>query len=365
MIKGLYIHIPFCHTVCSYCDFSKMVAGDALIDRYMSVLLEEIMSVRSELESLETLYIGGGTPTRLTLLQMSSFLTALKDIVSLKNLKEITMEANPEDITVEYAKMLKAKGINRISLGAQTMDYQLLKVLNRSHRQEDLIRSVNILRDCGFDNINIDMIYGIPYQTYDILGEDLQILLRLRPDHISYYALILEEHTLLYHQVMHHKLQLPDEDLVADFSDLVSQELKKAGYHHYEISNYAKPGKQSLHNLLYWRLEPYLGVGLNAASQYQNKRFRNKASIRDYLQNYQRKTIETFEPEKEFLIMGLRTTEGISKSAFQVRFFRDVFEVFPALKKHLKTGLLINTQERLFLSERGMDLANQVYLDII
>jgi len=365
MIKGLYIHIPFCAEICSYCDFSKMVANLDLKKIYVDTLIEELKYHQDKYSNLETIYIGGGTPTNLDNNLLEELLFQINKVVDVANLKEFTIEANPNDITDDLGTLLKENNISRISLGVQTSNDSLLKILNRNHKNIDVENAVKLLRDNQIENINLDFIYGIPNQTKKDVINDIAFIKKLNPSHISYYSLILEENTKLLYDINKSKLKALNDDLVADYSDLITESLKELGYTHYETSNYAKPGLESLHNLIYWNLEEYLGIGLSAASQYNNHRYKNQSLITKYNENFKVIEEEDFDPLVEFLLMGLRKTKGINLQEFKDRFNRDLFTAFPNLKRHLGNGLLVKENNILRFTNLGINLANQVYLDII
>ncbi len=365
MIKGLYIHIPFCEQICSYCDFSKEVAKSKKINEYMNVLTKELTYYKPKYLNLETIYIGGGTPTSIDINLLDNFLMNLNEFINMENIKEFTIEANPTNITDELIKVLLKNNVSRISIGVQTINSELLKLLNRNHQIEDVIKAINILRKHNFNNINLDFIYGIPNQTEEMVLNDLAFIEKYKPNHISYYSLILEEKTVLDYQISKGMIQPLNDDLIADYSSLVKSKLKELNYHHYEISNYSIKDYESLHNLLYWDLSEYIGIGLNASSQYENKRIINQRSITKYLENPYITKEEAFNPRFEFILMGLRKTKGINIIEYKQRFNIDIFEIYPVLKEHINNNLLELNGEYLSFTEQGMDVSNQVYIDLI
>lgn len=365
MIKGLYIHIPFCKQICSYCDFYKQVAKQKTISRYIDTLKKEVDFYKDKFHKLETIYIGGGTPSSIQLDILEKLLKKISSLIDLDSIKEFTIEANPNDVTDDFVKLIKKYKINRISIGVQTTDNNLLEILNRNHTKSDIIKGLTVLTENEFDNYNLDFIYGIPYQTLDYVKKDLEFIRKYKPKHISYYSLILEKKTVLHYQILQGMIKEPDEDKVADLSDYVKDALKELGYNHYETSNYCIDGYSSKHNLIYWDLDEYLGLGLGAASQYNNKRYLNPTSITKYLMDFKQVKEESFSAKEEFLIMGLRKLKGISLNEFNQRFEQNVFDVFPHLEKHILNNLLVVAGDRLHLTEKGSDLANQVYMDII
>lgn len=369
MIKALYIHIPFCKNICIYCDFAKMVASKNLKSKYIEALVEELDFYSDKYHDLETIYIGGGTPSILDLDSLRKILNQIKSLIDMKKIKEFTIEANPNDITLEFINILKEFNVNRISIGIQTTNNEALTLLKRTHNDLDIEKAINLLKNNNFYNINLDFIYSIPNQTLKDIEKDLEFIEQHDIPHISYYSLIIEDNTELKHLIAKSKIKAIDDDLAYEFSSYIRNRLIKLGYNHYETSNYAKSQYESKHNLIYWELKEYLGVGLKASSQYDNKRYKNIDGINLYIENAQKKIFnrieEDFNPELEFLLMGLRKIKGISLSEFSERFNQEVFSVYPQLNKHLKNGLLIKEKDRLYFSEKGIDLANQVYLDLI
>ncbi len=365
MIKGLYIHIPFCMNICHYCDFTKMVAKDELKTIYLDHLLLELSHYSHRLNDLETIYIGGGTPSCLSIALLERLLKAINSIVDMDRITEFTIETNPNDIDEDKAQLFHKYQINRVSLGVQTFNQELLHSIGRTHLSTDVKKSVDLLRKHKITNINFDMMYRLPGQTVIDVATDLKEALSLNPEHISYYALILEEKTIFYHDYQLGKLKLISEDDEVNMSELIDDTLENMHYLRYEISNYSLPDKQSRHNLLYWDLEEYLGVGMGSASQIDETRFVNKKTMKEYLEQVDSTgtgigTFEDFNPKQEMIMLGLRKTEGIAKQKFKERFSESVFEAYPELKNHVASGLLIDAETNIYLSKRGLDLANYV-----
>ena len=369
MIKGLYIHIPFCKQICLYCDFCKMVANEDLQNQYINALMKEIKYYQPELSSLNTIYIGGGTPSALSEGNLRKLLKQIHKTISVSSLKEFTIEANPNDITQSIIDIFVEYGVNRVSLGVQTIHNKHLKFLKSTHNKEDVIQAVQLLKANHIANINLDFIYSIPGQTLQDIQSDLEFIRNMDVPHISYYSLIIEEKTELHYLVSRNSIQPLDEELEADFKDNIHEVLNSFGYHRYEISNFAKNKKESLHNMIYWNLEEYLGIGLNASSQYNDKRYKNQPLISKYIANTLQHEFPKIEEDcnlkMEYLLLGLRKIQGIDVTAFKKRFHIDLFQAFPDLQKHLDNGLLVIHDEWVRFSEKGLDLSNQVYLDII
>lgn len=369
MIKGLYIHIPFCDQICTYCDFCKMVSNDHTKKEYMKALVKELEYYSDLVAQIQTIYIGGGTPSSIDNELFAAFLDELEIIVDMKKIKEFTIEANPNDITEDFLKMLKDHHITRISMGVQSLNEDLLNFLGRTHKKATVYRAIDLVKKSGF-NLNLDFLYGIPGQTKSALISDLKHIADLKPQHISYYSLILEDKTVLNYLINKHKVEEFSDDLARDFGEIIDQELKKIGYNKYEISNYSLPSYESKHNLIYWDLEEYLGIGLNASSQFNNIRMVNPSKISVYLEGIKDKSLtmhrlEDFNPKLETLLVGLRKSEGIDLETYKEKFGNDVFDIYPSLKKHLDNNLLKIEDGHLKFTNEGMYLSNQVFVDII
>ena len=361
-MKGLYIHIPFCHKICSYCDFVKRIPkSKESIDDYLRKLVEEITLYQSEFDSIETIYIGGGTPSLLDIDQLTYLFESLKSIRPI----EYTIEINPETYTHEKGKLFKKYGLNRFSLGVETFDDSLLKVLKRSHTNEDVYNTINSLISIGLSNINIDMMYATPGQTLEMLELDLSKLIELNPIHVSYYSLIYEEHTYLYYKYKRNQLDVVDNDIEAIMYGRVIDELKYNGYNHYEISNFSKDGYESKHNLIYWTLGEYIGVGLGASGFFNNVRTLNTANMNLYLDN---KFIMNSTPQiDEFLledemIFGLRKIDGVNIEYINNKYNINVVEKYSELTNLIEEGLVEIDQGYLKLTRKGIFFGNRVFM---
>lgn len=370
---GLYIHVPFCIKKCNYCDFNSFETLE-LIPEYLEALKKEISSLKNSGYEAKTVYIGGGTPTVLTEQQLFSLLNQLHKSIYIAKDAEITIEANPGTLTGEKLYLLKTMGVNRLSIGLQASQNSLLETLGRIHTVEDFENNYKTARSVGFDNINVDLIFGLPDQDPEDFEKTLRHLLAFSPEHISCYALSVEKGTVFYQWHKEGRLHLPsDEDERRMYHNAI-EILTNKGYNHYEISNFASPGRESRHNLVYWSYEEYLGLGAGAHSFLDNKRFYNHPSILQYI-----KSIETFstaianiqsisekDQEAEFCIMGLRLLEGLSKSAFKQRFHKEITQVYKSpIKKLIKQGLLQENSEHLRLTALGLDFANLVFMEFL
>lgn len=366
MMESLYIHIPFCDKVCTYCDFAKEIGSKAKQDAYIDALIKEITTHKSRFKALKTIFIGGGTPSILSIANLEKLGRTLKRYISLENIEEFTMECNPNDLSLEKLKTIHSIGVNRLSLGVQTFHDNALKFLNRSHQTADVFNVFNHLKMVQFDSVSVDMLFGLPGQTLDDLHHDLKTLLRLNPDHISYYNLIVEEQTRLYHLVNKGDVTLPDDDLEATMFETIIHTLRENDYSHYEISNFGKSSHQGYHNVLIWRDGDYLGLGVGAHSKYDSTRYFNPLRIKHYLDNMQHKNIPNkttyaYEPMRDFMLNGLRLLKGINVETFQKRFNQDVFDVYPTFERMIDEGFLTYKDSYLALSHKGLMYGNAIF----
>ncbi|MBU1145457.1 MAG: radical SAM family heme chaperone HemW [Firmicutes bacterium] len=369
MIKGLYIHLPFCEKICHYCDFAKMVASKEYHIKYVTSLLQELTFYGKQLSQIQTIYIGGGTPSFLDESLLELLFKQIHLQIDMSLVKEFSIESNPKDITPSFVKLIQKYQVNRISIGVQTFDEKLLSVLGRNHLPQDVISAVTILHNHHFDNINFDLMYSIPYQSLEQFKHDLSIAVSLNPSHLSVYSLILEPKTKFDYDVKKGKLELVLEETEEQMSNYMTTYLESKGYYQYEFSNYSLQNRQCLHNLIVWNLEEYLGIGLGAASQIEEVRFKNASTYKSYLElvsknNKGIQVFEDFNPIQETILLGLRKTEGISLSDFNQKFNGSVFQKYPELENHLSNGLLEMKNDRLYLTKKGMLLSNQVFLSL-
>jgi oxygen-independent coproporphyrinogen III oxidase len=363
-MKGLYVHIPFCEHICHYCDFVKRVPKNKeMIDTYLTALQHEIESYQDHFQSIETIYIGGGTPSMLDVHQLELLFEVLKSIHPL----EYTIEVNPESYSIEKGELFKKYGINRISLGVQTFNDQLLNYLNRKHTKQLVFDVVAHLKSIGFSRISIDLIYAIPGQTLENLFQDLKYIKDLDITHVSCYSLILEEKTYFYHQYLRGKFEQMDEDAEAKMYEILMEELKKQGFEHYEISNYAKNGHYSKHNLIYWTLGEYIGVGLGAHGFVNGYRTQNHRVLPQYLKNpiEEKKFQEVDVLLQDELIFGLRKIGGVSLYMIHEKYGIDVFKKYPQLQEKIELDLIKIENDYLKLTEKGLFLGNQVFMVFI
>ncbi len=363
-MKGLYVHIPFCEAICHYCDFAKRVPkNDKMIDDYIEALTREIASYENHFSSINTIYIGGGTPSLLTPKQLEKLFKALENI----NPIEYTMEVNPESYTEEKGIMMKKYGLNRVSLGVQTFNEKLLTYINRKHSNKDVFNAIEHLESIGIEHLSIDLIYAIPGQTVEDLKFDLKQIAKLDISHVSLYSLILEDKTYFYHQYVHGKFTPADQDIEAEMYGLIMDELTNQGFLQYEISNYAKDGHTSKHNLIYWTLDEYIGVGLAAHGFVDGYRTYNERALPKYLDHFQKATtLQTDEMLlQDALIFGLRKLEGVSVNEIENRFNIRILERYPHLNERIKEGLVTIDNGYLKLTHKGLFLGNQVFMEFI
>ena len=363
-MKGLYIHIPFCKQICSYCDFPKMVSNIKNYDIYIDKLIQELDSKESDLYSIDTIYIGGGTPNLLSNELLEKLFKRILKYAYFA--KEVSIECNPDLITEEQAILFEKYKINRVSMGVETTNQSILNLLYRKHTKEDVIKAIDILRRHNINNINLDFIFGLPNQTITDLKNDLDFYYSLKLNHASFYSLILEDKTILAHKLEKNEIVLPNDELTAKMYDYINFRMKDEGYKHYEISNYAKDGYESIHNLLYWNCSEYVAVGMGASGYIKPYRYTNYKTLTKYLLNTEenRDLIDFNEEKKEYLLLGLRKLEGVSISLYEQRFKSSILNDFN-LKKYLESGLLKISSDHLFIPEDKMFISNQVFMEFV
>ena len=361
-----YVHIPFCTQICYYCDFSKVFIKNQPVDSYLEHLIEEYDSY--DIKKLRTLYIGGGTPTALSAPQLAFLLEKLTDKLDLSYLEELTIEANPGDLDEEKIAVLKESPVNRVSLGVQTFNDRMLKQIGRSHLEKDIYENIAYLKKAGFDNISIDLIYALPNQTMEDVKINVAKAIALDIPHMSLYSLILENHTVFMNRMRRGKLHLPKEDLEAEMFDYIIAELEKAGFEHYEISNFSKPGFESRHNLMYWDNAEYYGIGAGASGYVDGVRYKNHGPIRYYLQaveagnaRVQEEALTLKEQMEEEMFLGLRKKSGVSKKRFEEKFGISFEGQYGAVVSELtQQGLLVEDKDIVRMTKQGLFLGDTV-----
>ena len=372
-MAGIYLHIPFCVRKCAYCDFVSFAEG-CVPEGYVEALLTELELVArggGYPAAFDTVFFGGGTPSLLSGAQMKTILDALRVHFAIRADAEISMECNPGTVSPEKLAAYRAAGINRLSIGLQSTHDVLLNEIGRMHHFAQFFETLSSARAAGFDNINVDLMHGLPNQTLEQYLDSLKTVCDLGVQHISAYSLILEEHTPLYFRVEKGEVALPDEDLVADMQDAGIEYLEQRGYHRYEISNFAQDGFECRHNRNYWDNGEYLGFGIAAHAAVRQGRWTRFANV-DSLDEYYRllargkrplaETIRLTQRDEMFecVMLGLRLVRGVDRARFFARFELDIAEAYPlAMEKLRKRGWVIETEQAIALNSKGLDLQNE------
>lgn len=398
MIKEmeLYLHIPFCVRKCAYCDFLSWAADEKIRQKYVDALIKEIKgygNIYHDRVKISTIFVGGGTPSVLTGEQIRHICGALRQSFQISEDAEITMEINPGTVTDEKLCLWRQAGINRLSIGLQSVNNEELKMLGRIHTYEEFLDTYGAVRRQGFQNVNIDLISAIPGQTLESWKETLAKVAELEPEHISAYSLIVEEGTPFYQRYKgsgkitkktedslqsgegtDRYLPLPDEETERSIYETTGELLKRYGYSRYEISNYAKEGYACRHNLGYWERKDYLGIGLGASSLVNHTRYHNTADYKKYMRGIKeqkdiREEIEELSRSdeiEEFMFLGLRETRGVSAAEFEKQFGKTITEVYgKELKKLESRNLLVCAGDRIYLTKRGVDISNTVFVEFL
>ncbi len=359
MAKAVYIHIPFCRSICSYCDFCKFLYNEKWVYAYFKALKNEIKD-RYMGDKVETIYVGGGTPSALSLDEIRKLMDMI-NLINKSNLKEFTFECNIEDITEELLLLLKSYGVNRLSIGIESFNEKNLAFMERHADYKDAKEKISLCRRLGFDNINLDLMYAIPGETLKDLKKDLELFISLNPEHISTYSLILEDHT----KAVVNNTSYIDEELDYEMFKLIEKTLN--GAHHYEISNFAMPGFESIHNLTYWNNEEYYGFGIGASGYIDNIRYTNTKNLKDYLLGNWVKDREMLG-EKEIMdyeiMLGLRKLDGININDFKNKYKKDIEEVYN-LAPLFKSKELVKKKDYIYINPMYIYVMNEILLKII
>jgi len=366
MLTALYIHVPFCEKICVYCDFHKEMATLSKKTKYIDALIKELKLNKDSFNNIETVYIGGGTPSNLPINLLETLFIAINDVINMDKFVEFTIETNPNDITMEKAELFHKYNINRVSVGVQTFNESHLTFLGRTHNKKDVVNAVSNLKAAGIHNINVDMIFSLIKQTKEELSDDLKEVLKLDITHISYYSLILEEKTTLYHLYNQNKVSMNSEDLEGLMYNIVIDSLVDAGFQHYEISNFCKTGKESKHNTIYWTNLNYLGLGSGSHSLIDGKRYYNESNVTKYINNMlndmnEFKVEYETEPLREELIMGLRLLKGINIEYINTKYNINVLEDYIELNDFIEKGLLVLENGNIHFTRSGLMLGNLVF----
>lgn len=367
-----YIHIPFCEHICYYCDFNKVFLEGQPVDEYIQSLLTEIRLTleKHPTKVSETIYIGGGTPTSLTAKQLDVLLTGIHRYLPTHTTKEFTVEANPGDLTAEKLDVFKAHGVNRLSMGVQTFDDRLLKKIGRKHSVQDVYDTIKLLEKKQFDNVSIDLIYALPGQTLESFRDTLTKALAFDLPHYSMYSLILENKTMFMNWVRQGRLELPTQEAETQMFEEAIIAMAQSGHHQYEISNFAKKGKESMHNLVYWDNEHYYGFGAGASGYLNQKRYKNYGPIQHYMKPLKEQRLPIFETEEisranqieEEMFLGLRKIEGVSLRRFEEKFNQKLTTVYQHVIAELQQQQLAVLEEDYFrLTPKGLFIGNDVF----
>ncbi len=359
---GIYIHVPFCTGKCAYCDFVSFVKDAETQDRYFAMLKKEIGTKADRFNDyvVDTVFFGGGTPSLVSEKNITGIMELLKDRFSFSEDPEITIEANPNSGDINKFRAYREAGINRLSMGLQSSVDSELKALSRLHTYDEFLKCFDAGRNAGFDNMNLDIMSAIPGQSISSYEKTLERVVRLDPEHISAYSLIIEEGTPFFERYKDGR-GLPTEEEDRKMYALTREFLSDYGYSRYEISNYSKAGFECRHNLSYWKRIPYVGFGIAAASLYDEKRYIKHSDLERYLKGDFSEEEETLTPTdrmEEFMFLGLRLTEGVSKEEFYKTFGSSIEEEYPGVLEKLSGQGLLKVTDRVSLTEKGMDLAN-------
>ncbi|QJC89364.1 radical SAM family heme chaperone HemW [Bacillus inaquosorum] len=372
-MKSAYIHIPFCEHICHYCDFNKYFIQSQPVDEYLNALEQEMINTiaKTGQPDLKTIFIGGGTPTSLSEEQLKKLMdTIIRVLKPSSALLEFAVEANPDDLSAGKLKILKGAGVNRLSFGVQTFEDDLLEKIGRVHKQKDVFASFERAREIGFDNISLDLMFGLPGQTLKHLDHSLNTALSLDAEHYSVYSLIVEPKTVFYNLMQKGRLHLPPQEQEAEMYEMVMSRMEAHGIHQYEISNFAKAGMESKHNLTYWSNEEYFGFGAGAHGYISGTRTVNVGPVKHYIDLIAEKgfpyrdthEVTTEEQIEEEMFLGLRKTAGVSKKRFAEKYGRSLDKLFPSVLKDLaEKGLIHNSESAVCLTHQGKLLGNEVF----
>ena len=371
---GLYIHVPFCKQKCNYCDFySRTCNGTAEIDAYVNALCEQIEreAPRYKNCTVKTIFIGGGTPSLLSSEAFERLCASVYKSINIDPCVEFSLEANPGTLTLEKLKSYRKNGVNRLSIGLQSVNEHELKLLGRIHSLSEFEQSLALVREAGFDNINVDIMYGLPSQNLDDLQKTVDHVCKLAPTHISAYSLKIEEGTPFYKQ--RDSFVLPSDEAELEMYLFICSELKKHGYEQYEISNFSKAGKRCSHNLTYWKSKEYIGFGPSAHSFFDGKRYFYPQSTSEYiscvkenslLPEYEEQTEILQDSMDEFVMLALRLSDGISLGEFKAKYGKDLYEAYPKIR-HFLGDFLVEENESVHFTEKGFFVSNYILSQIL
>ncbi len=374
MARGVYIHIPFCHQICNYCDFNKFYFKNQPVDEYIESLGKE-MALATEkypqhFQQIETIFLGGGTPTALSPEQLTRLLNMIRTYIPMDRVTEFTSEANPDELSEAKMNALFDGGVNRLSMGVQSFNQELLKKIGRTHSNTHVYDTIALAKKVGFQNISIDLMYGLPGQTMAQWKDSLDKAFALELPHFSAYSLIVEPKTIFYNQYAKGKLSLPTEDLEADMYEVLMQEMKLHGYMQYEISNFAKAGFTSTHNKIYWENDEYAGFGAGAHGYMNGTRYSNYGPLKKYMDAVnagdlpimQEHVVTATEQREEQMFLGLRKTDGITHNIYEERFNESMMDRYGhVIDKLVSEGLLAHDAVGIRLTRKGRFVGNEVF----
>ena len=366
MLTSLYIHIPFCNQICTYCDFHKEMATDFKKEEYIIALIKELEHHSDKYVNLKTIYIGGGTPSSLSHSLLEKLLSKISQVIELENIVEYSIETNPNDINENFALLIKKYGLNRVSIGVQTFNTGHLKFLGRQHSINDIYKSIYIINNVGISNISIDLIFSLVNQTIDQLEYDLEEAVKLNIKHISFYSLILEEKTKLFYLYEKEKISMNSEDLEGLMYNKVMDFLNSHGFMQYEISNFSKPSYESMHNSAYWLNEEYLGLGSGAHSLFNKKRFNSVLSVKKYIENikgdiFDDYTYYDYDELSDTVMLGLRLTHGVNVEEINSKYKVNLIAKYPEINRFIHNNILQLKNGYLSFTKEGILLGNEVF----
>lgn len=372
--RGVYIHIPFCHQICNYCDFNKVFFKNQPVDEYIEALGREMELTVAEMpeafEQVETIFLGGGTPTALSAAQIEKLLKLITKHIPMSNVKEFSSEANPDELTVDKLQALYDGGVNRLSMGVQSFDQSLLEKIGRTHSNEHVYETIENAKRVGFTNISIDLMYGLPGQTMEQWQHTLDKALALKLPHYSAYSLIVEPKTIFYIQYAKGKLHLPTEDLEAEMYGVLMDTMEAHELHQYEISNFAQQGFDSTHNTIYWDNDEYAGFGAGAHGYLEGVRYSNVAPIKKYIETVMagtrpllsEHTVTLEEKLEEQMFLGLRKTAGVTNETFERKFRQSMQSLYAdKISKLVQEKLIVADTQGIRLTRKGRFVGNEVF----
>ncbi|MEC2070415.1 radical SAM family heme chaperone HemW [Alkalihalophilus marmarensis] len=372
MRTAAYIHIPFCEHICHYCDFNKVFLKNQPVDEYIQALLHEMHMTINEAKpaQLKTIYVGGGTPTALSAAQLRTLFAGMHSILPMEQIEEFTVEVNPDSSEEEKLAVMKEFGVNRLSIGVQSFDQSLLDAIGRTHSSDSVHDVVKRSREAGFDNLSLDLMFGLPHQSVEQFIDTIEKAAELGVEHLSAYSLKIEEKTVFFNRQRKGKLSLPPEEDEVTMYEELRKRTKTYGFVQYEISNFAKPGRESKHNLVYWNNEEYYGFGAGAHGYVNGVRHQNIGPVPKYIEAVNQKklpylnehTVTKVEQIEEAMFMGLRKLNGVNLDELSERYAKDLNMLYhDQIKELSERGLLVNEQGMLKLTNEGLLLANEVF----